>query len=414
MPDEMPAKEALRRLLEQVLPGRSDAVERLRREILTFCGSLTAKSVLLRGPIGSGKSTIARLIGFLKRIAPLNTEAAARRASDIRFDGPNRVDSRLMPWYVELALTGLTETLAETQLFGSIHGAYTGATDRAGIFEMAQRERGTGRAGAGAQVTGGIVFLDEVGELTTGLQAKLLPVLSGGLFYRVGAEGNEQHATQFAGVTIAASWRRLDTGLLRPDLLSRLSSYVIDVPGMDQRPEDFDALLDEAQRMVIGSFVGAVDELCRVEPEAARAYWRERRENVHNLGRSARRMLLEVDWSRHGNLRGIAGALEQIIVAGHDVEEVLSRLPTVDAGAENRPSTAGLIGRLLERRGDGMGLAAHVRALEVEARQALSYSVLGDAVLRRELARNLGIAEDRLTYQVQQLPRSRRRTEKEQ
>ena len=108
-----------------------------------------------------------------------------------RWNRANQIDSRFMAsWYVELPLTGLVETLAEAQLFGAVKGAFTGATDRAEIFEQASTGRiSTSDPSLAAQVTGGVVFLDEIGDLSESLQAKLLPVLSGGAFYRVGAEG---------------------------------------------------------------------------------------------------------------------------------------------------------------------------------------------------------------------------------
>ena len=98
----------------------------------------------------------------------------------MKFDGHNRLALRSMPWYVELTLTGLVENIAEAQLFGSLKGAYTGAVDRAGVFEQAIRGRSPkGREPTASLLTGGVVFLDEIGDLSPVLQAKLLPVLSG-------------------------------------------------------------------------------------------------------------------------------------------------------------------------------------------------------------------------------------------
>src|SRR5436190_14711654 len=123
-----PALGAMRRLLELALPGASRSTRRLRDDILDFALSPSARSVLLQGPIGSGKSTVARLIAFLKRIGPLTEAEALRLVNDIRFDGPNRIDLRLLvPWFVELALTGVVDTLAEAQLLGVAPGADTNA-----------------------------------------------------------------------------------------------------------------------------------------------------------------------------------------------------------------------------------------------------------------------------------------------
>jgi len=400
-----PAYESMAELARKVLPGTSKETERLRDAILDFCGSLSSKTVLLRGPIGSGKSTAARLIGYLKRLAPQGSAEVERGVRDVRFDGPNRIDVRMMPWYVELALTGLVESLAESQLFGSVKGAFTNAVDRAGVFERARQPLGHDREVAGSGVTGGVVFLDEVGDLNEQLQAKLLPVLSGGVFYRIGGEGQERHEVQFHGVTIAASWRRLDDGTLRPDLLSRLSAYVIDVPGIDERDDDFAVLLDEVETLVRNRFRAEVERVILADPAIDRAYWRGRADALPQLGTAIRRQLSEVDWARHGNLRGLRHAVEQLVIDGRPLDAVLECVPLV--GVVDVRADDALISSLGQRQPDGRGLASHVRAVELEQRRELRDRLSSDAAAKRRLARVLGIAESRFDIQLQQLDRRR-------
>jgi transcriptional regulator with AAA-type ATPase domain len=82
----------------------------------------------------------------------------------------------------------------EAQLFGTEKGAFTGATSAPGIFERASAGAMTkGSEAAGAKLTGGVVFLDEIGDLAPKVQAKRLPVLSGGVFYRIGTEGGPKY-----------------------------------------------------------------------------------------------------------------------------------------------------------------------------------------------------------------------------
>src|SRR4051812_13235636 len=121
---DVPAKKVMSEFLERGLPGTSRPIVALRSSLLDFTCSLTSRNVLLRGPVGAGKSTVARLVGILKRVAALRAEDARRILDDIKFDGHNRIDLRSMPWYVELTLTGLVETIAESQLFGSTKGAF--------------------------------------------------------------------------------------------------------------------------------------------------------------------------------------------------------------------------------------------------------------------------------------------------
>src|SRR5689334_9360693 len=123
------------RFLERALPGDSECARQLRKRILDFVASPSSKSVLLTGPIGAGKSTLARLIGMLKRVAHLDPKAGQEMLdAALRTNRADQIETlHMTTWYVELALTGLVESLAETQLFGSVRGGYTGAVDRAGI-----------------------------------------------------------------------------------------------------------------------------------------------------------------------------------------------------------------------------------------------------------------------------------------
>ena len=114
---------AMRQFLERVLPGESKHIVDLRNGVLQFVASLMARTVLLEGPIGAGKSTVARAIALLKRVAPLKLEAAAGILEDVAFDAANLVNLNSIPWYVELALTGLVPDLADVQLFGAVKGA---------------------------------------------------------------------------------------------------------------------------------------------------------------------------------------------------------------------------------------------------------------------------------------------------
>lgn len=409
----LPTRAVMQELLKRAVPGNSKAVGRMREQILDIAGSFTAKAMLLRGPIGGGKSTIARLIALLKRVAPLAVPHAERLLNDVRFDGPNRVDIKyLVTWYVELPLTGLVESLAEMQLFGAVKGAYTDAREqRIGVFEQAMT--GGVRVGdraAGARLTGGVVFLDEIGDLSPNLQAKLLPVLSGGVFYRIGGEGNPAHALQFNGTTIAATWKDVEAGLLRPDLISRVAAYIIDVPGMDEREGDFDLMFDAVESALIREMKKAIDDADRVEPLLDREYWRSRKESITRVSADVRRLLAKVQWSKHGNLRGLTAALEQILATNAPPERVIEELPTLVRG-ENADAT-GLLPRLLDRAPDGQGLAGHVRAIEVEQRRDLRDNLLGDLRTRQMVAQRLGLSERQLVTQIQQLDRRRQQARK--
>jgi DNA-binding NtrC family response regulator len=380
--------------------------------VLEFCTNPSAKTVLLRGPIGTGKSTLARAIGFAKRVLPLTKDEAELWMTErVRYDAPGRVDFRLMDWYVELALTGLVVQLAEAQLFGVAKKAATGVDERAGVFERAV----TGTSGSrgdpsvGSRVTGGVVFLDEIGDLPPALQAKLLPVLSGGVFYRVGGEGKRLYEQQFKGITIVASWRSLDDGLMRADLLSRISAHMIDVPDLTERREDLPSLIDGLEHDLIARYREELEDLCLSDPKADRAFWSKRHESVEALSQAEKDLLLGVDWGRFGNLRGLANALERVVIGGQDAHSVIGRLQPIEERIHRDSSNPRmLLGRVLSRRPDGTGLISHVKEIQREERKALRDLLTVDPQARRNVGRALGIEEARLPSHIQQLDRDRR------
>jgi two-component system response regulator AtoC len=125
--------------------------------------------------------------------------------------------------------SALVDTLLESQLFGHVRGSFTGATDtRPGLFEFAN---------------GGAVFLDEIGEMSLGMQAKLLRVIENREIQRVGSP--EVRSVNFR--LIAATNRDLRAevlaGRFRDDLFYRLSSIEIRVPGLSERREDLPLLV---------------------------------------------------------------------------------------------------------------------------------------------------------------------------
>jgi DNA-binding NtrC family response regulator len=403
---EAPSVAPMKEFLARALPGTSAGIIELRRQIIEFVTNPTAKAVLLLGAIGTGKSTLARLIALLKRVAPLSEQEAREMLSRVPKAGPNQIDVLfLTSWYVELALTGLVETLADSQLFGSTKGGFSDAQDRAGVFESASRGRmpKSREPALGAQVTGGVVFLDEIGDLSPALQAKLLPVLSGGTFYRVGDEGKE--SLRFDGVTITASWRNLESRL-RPDLLSRIAHYVIYVPGIDDRIEDFELLLNELEAALIESSRKRIKDLL-IDPSTDRDYWRRRMGSLVGLDAGTRKYLKTVKWGPLGNLRGLAAAVERVLATNADPRVVVSSLPVISA-EEGATKDGGLISRLLDGGSTGSGLAAHLRAIELQQRREFRERVQASPILLARIATALGLDESKVRSQLRNIDRERR------
>lgn len=181
---------------ERTLIGRSPAMRQLQKEIGLVAGS--ELSVLIQGETGVGKELVAEAL-----------HAASPRAA------------RPM---ISLNCAALPETLVESELFGHVRGAFTGAVgERPGKFELAD---------------GGTLFLDEVGELALPVQAKLLRVLQSGQLQRLGSDREHRVDVRL----IAASNRNLAeevrAGRLRADFYHRLSVYPLQVPPLRERGRD--------------------------------------------------------------------------------------------------------------------------------------------------------------------------------
>ena len=184
------------------LVGNSAAMRRLRLSIAQ--AAMAPFPVLIEGESGTGKELVARA---------LHRQSARR---DRRF--------------VAINCAGLTDDLAESELFGCVRGAYTGAqTDRAGIFEAA---------------SGGTVFLDEVSELSLRVQATLLRVLQEHEVRRVG-----ESQTRKVDVRIVAACNRplrdaVAAGCFRADLRFRLEVIHLPIPPLRERLDDLPLLVE--------------------------------------------------------------------------------------------------------------------------------------------------------------------------
>ncbi|GAL02598.1 functional role page for anaerobic nitric oxide reductase transcription regulator NorR [Photobacterium aphoticum] len=176
--------------------GQSVAMQQLQAQISAV--AKTDLTVLITGETGVGKELVA----------------ASIHGQSLRKDQP----------LVYLNCAALPESVAESELFGHVKGAFTGAiSDRKGKFEMAD---------------GGTLFLDEIGELPLGLQAKLLRVLQYGDVQRVGADKHIKVNTRIVAATNRLLHEEVTQGKFRADLYHRLSVFPISAPPLRERGED--------------------------------------------------------------------------------------------------------------------------------------------------------------------------------
>jgi len=220
-------------------------------------------TVLITGESGAGKERIARLVH----------EESTRAAGA----------------FIAVNCGAITETLLESELFGHARGAFTGATvDRPGLFEAAN---------------GGTLLLDEVGEISSGMQVKLLRALQEREIRRVGGERSIKINARVVAATNRDLRAAVEAGTFREDLYFRLGAFVITVPPLRERREDIPPL--------VHSF------LVRA---AARM-----KKDVRSVSAETMAALMNYRWP--GNVRELEHAVERAVILANATSIRLRDLP---------------------------------------------------------------------------------------
>jgi DNA-binding NtrC family response regulator len=244
-------------------PGLKTALQRLEK-----AGRSLTATILLRGETGSGKGLLARYL----------------HAHSARAEQP----------FVELNCSAIPEQLLESELYGHEKGAFTDAKRfKKGLFELAD---------------GGALFLDEIGEMTPGLQAKLLHVLETRTFRRVGGGSDVTVDVRVIAATHRDLQRAVAEGRFREDLFFRLNVVPIEVPPLRERPEDV--------RLMAEHFIA---QFCR---ELARPPVR--------LHPDALRLMLDYRWP--GNVRELRNLIERVVLLEAEDEIRAEHLPAELSG----------------------------------------------------------------------------------
>ncbi|MCX7590356.1 MAG: sigma-54 dependent transcriptional regulator, partial [Kiritimatiellae bacterium] len=242
-------------------------------------------TVLVIGETGTGKGLVARAI---------------HQASE-RCDGP----------FVTVHCSALPESLIESELFGHVKGAFTGAmADRKGRFELAD---------------GGTLFLDEIAEISPAVQAKLLRVLQEREFERVGDTRPVRVNVRLIAATHRDLQMLVSQGRFREDLFYRLNVFVIHVPPLRRRRQDILPLADYFLRR----------------------YAKEQSKEVHALSPEVEECLLAHSWP--GNVRELENTMERavlvcdgpVILLRHLPLSVRSALPHVGAASSGMSGGTG-------------------------------------------------------------------------
>ncbi len=299
---------------QQLQEALQTLFQRRREQILQRLGATRGDKPYLLSDFASASPSMQRFLEIVRRVVSTDSAllilgetgvgkerlARAIRAESPRHDGP----------FIAVNCAALPENLLESELFGHEEGSFTGATrTRRGYFELAHR---------------GTLFLDEVGELPTHLQAKLLRVLEERQVLRVGAE----RPIEIDVRVMAAANRDIDeemrAGRFRPDLYYRLAVVTLVIPPLRERREDI--------------------------PQLVRGYLEHFRRQfgrpVRGITDEALAALVRYSWP--GNVRELINVIERSVLICPGQRVTLSDLPRAITGTQASDAAA---------RGDGP--AAH-------------------------------------------------------
>ncbi len=257
----------------------------------------TDSTVLVTGESGTGKEWVARAIHFysLKRDRP----------------------------FVALNCGAIPETLLESELFGHMKGAFTGATtNKKGLIESAER---------------GTLFLDEIGEMNPLMQVKLLRVLQERKFRRLGGVEELDVAMRVIAATNQDLTKMVAEGKFREDLFYRINVIPIQLPPLRERGEDIPLLAD--------FFLGKYCELMG--------------KSIHGLSQASLQLLEAYEWP--GNIRELENVIERAVALEKSQAILPESLPEhIVKRVAKGPAAAGLLPE------SGFNLEEHVEGLEKE------------------------------------------------
>ncbi|RAP76028.1 sigma-54 interaction domain-containing protein [Paenibacillus montanisoli] len=290
--------------------------------------SRTVSPVMLCGPTGTGKELFAQSIH----------NAGARR---------NRP-------FIAQNCAAVPADLLEGIMFGTARGAFTGAVDRAGLFE---------------QASGGTLFLDELNSLDIYLQAKLLRVLQDGMVRRIGGTYEQQADVRIITALNMDPSQALQEGLLRYDLFFRLSVVKIDLPPLQHRAEDIPLLANH--------FIEKLNPVFGLQ--------------IRGISPSALNRLTAYSWP--GNVRELGHAIESAFNMAEIDEELIEErhLPAglvADRGKSSHPDDADTAADRLPER---------MKQME---REAIALALQRNGYNISQTAQELGMKRQALQYKL--------------
>ncbi len=208
------------------------------------------RTMLILGDTGTGKEVMAKAV---HKLSPVSSEP-----------------------FIVCNCSGLVENLIESELFGYVKGAFTGAvSDKKGLFEVAGN---------------GTIFLDEIGDMPLSFQPHLLRVLQDGEFRPVGSTETKKAGCRVIAATNADLQEKVKTGKFREDLFFRLAVITIEVPSLRERKEDIPLLC----RFFLNKLNNKIGK------------------EIRGITMDAKRIIMAYDWP--GNIRELENIIERAVL----------------------------------------------------------------------------------------------------
>jgi two-component system, NtrC family, response regulator AtoC len=320
--------------------GESPAVRELKRNV-TKLKEHSASTVLIEGATGTGKGLLSKIIHY--------------------------TSTRAQKPFIEINCAAMPEALLEAELFGYEPGAFTDARiTKKGLFEIAGE---------------GTLFLDEIGDMSLGLQAKLLKVLEDKSIRRLGGIKNITCDTRIIAATNQDLRKKVRENLFRKDLFFRLNILSLHIPALKDRGEDVFLLADH--------FI--------------RSFNRDFKKNIQSIDDGVRRVFREYSWP--GNIRELRNIIERIFIL-ETISVITPRHLNLTEVSADRPDqiTSSLGGRNIQISLDMEEM--DLKGLEKKViEEALKYANYNQV----KASRYLKISRDNLRYRIKKYRISKKR-----
>lgn len=334
--------------------------------------SLREENVLLKEELGRRYqfenivgygARMQEILGAVSRVAPSRTTVLLCGESGVGKDLIARAihhhSPRAAQPFVKINCTAIPENLMESELFGYEKGAFTGAvTAKPGKFEQAD---------------GGTVFLDEIGDVPTGIQVKLLRVLQEREFERLGSNKTKQIDVRVIAATNVDLRRALEEGNFREDLYYRLNVFPITIPSLRERSEDIPVLADHFLRKFASETGSAVT----------------------GISEAAQHKLVAYHWP--GNVRELENVIERSLLYASGTV-----LQPDDVRLDHAPrrATNGAPGN---SNGNGSDFLPEGVSLDEHEHQLIREALKRSAGNKSQAARLLGLSRNALRYRLSQM-----------